>query len=453
MKDFDRSKNFKDSFILIGLCLLLFLYLLFVTDKMPYMDYWNGMSVYIPHVLNDPVNLNEIFHLPHILHWNPLYSLVDYIYIRVFKFNNQVYIFSGMAFSFIIFYIIYRYYHQNFRPENKKLLITGLLIYMLMVFNLNQWEILTMSCILPFMFRIMIYILCFMGLDRLLKKDASAGKYICCILFGISNMIIIFLISQAYYPGFASAIIGACLLELILIHDKKNIFPCIFIILCNALGTAGCYLTTDMSTTPIAVSSEGGGIIEYIKGFLIMLGGTITPTFVLVRTHIISYIIGTAIFILVVYALILYFSKKQNHIAYFPVMCLIYAFVSIVIIIMGRLKGYGLESLGTSRYVVDTTLGLLGLVHIFMTSYQAEDFKNKRYAMIILALGAMVFLSSCFELAISPFRRQYYHSLVEMAENPSNYSDEDLSSFQADPQEVRKGIETLKEYKLCIWSD
>ena len=73
--------------------------------------------------------------------------------------------------------------------------------------------------------------------------------------------------------------------------------------------------------------------------------------------------------------------------------------------------------------------------------------------MIILALGAMVFLSSCFELAISPFRRQYYHSLVEMAENPSNYSDEDLSSFQADPQEVRKGIETLKEYKLCIWSD
>jgi hypothetical protein len=337
------------------------------------MDYWGGCSAYIEHIINDPVDFKAIFALPHGIHWNPFYSLCDYVFVRIFKCNNQAYIFAGMLCSFITFFLLIMHFNSSFKSENKKHLIIGAVFYLLPLFNLNQWEILTISCNFQFMFRIMIYIASFILLDKLFKVKSSQKELIYSVLFGLINAVSIFCISQAYYPGFAAALITSCMLELIIKRKKQDIIPCIFIILCNIAASVGCYMTTLKETAQVSLTSSNSGVIDIAKGFVLMLGATVTPTFVLSKTIIINLVVGFFILFLAVVSIIIFFKNKQYESSLFPIMCLVYAFVSIIIIIIGRMNFYGIETLGTSRYVVDTTIGLLGLTHIFLT----EHFTNK----------------------------------------------------------------------------
>ncbi len=457
----DSSSNSKKYLIIIwaAFCMILFAYLAFTTDVIPFMDYWGGCAAYIEHILNDPVDFKTIFTLPHGIHWNPFYSLCDYVFVRVFKCNNQAYIFTGMIFSFITFFLLIMHFNASFKSDNKKHLILGAVFYLLPVFNLNQWEILTISCNFQFMFRIMIYIASFILLDKIFKIKSCRKELIYSVLFGLINAVSIFCISQAYYPGFASALIFACTLELILKRKKQDLLPCIFIILCNASASVGCYMTTLKETAQVSLTSNSS-VIDMAKGFILMLGATVTPTFVLSKTVIINLLVGLFILFLAVASTIIFFKNRHFDTSLFSIMCLVYAFVSIIIIIIGRMNFYGIETLGTSRYVVDTTIGLLGLTHIFLTEHfrdKADAETNKKKGLIntllILSISGMILLSSCFELLISPLRKEYYHSLVIIAEDIDSYSDTELAIFNANPQDVRDGINIMKEYHLNLWSD
>lgn len=68
----------------------------------------------------------------------------------------------------------------------------------------------------------------------------------------------------------------------------------------------------------------------------------------------------------------------------------------------------------------------------------------------ILCLGT--FYADITELKISKYRKIYYDNLIEMMLNLDDYTDDELTPFQAQmPEQVRNGVMLMKKYRLGIF--
>ena len=91
-----KQKEVLDKAIIffIGAIMASFLlyYVSISTDCLPLMDYWKGCSAHLEQIVDGGFSWSYIFPIPHKLHWNPFYSICDYIFVRVFKCDNRAYI-------------------------------------------------------------------------------------------------------------------------------------------------------------------------------------------------------------------------------------------------------------------------------------------------------------------------------------------------------------------------
>jgi len=461
MKD---NKNFKNILIYIlpymfafGVCFfVIFKYLNISIGQLPLMDYWLNRDVRIERTLND-FKWEYIIYAPHGIHWNPLSVLADYVFINIFKCDNRAYVYAGFIMTCLTMLLVIKTYKRNYSTDNGIWNFVGLFTFLLTIINLNQWEILTIFCNFAFMTRIFIYLLLFDYLDTKIRNGNIKWSHVAII--SISSIFVINFISQAYYPGFVVAMICVMMVEIIFVTREK-IKEYGVISLSLILGTVICILCTVRESVTIA--SDGGvGLMDtiktYVKGIILMLGSTIIHVtdqgYEMKR----CYVAGTIILILSIIAVVLFFVKKIYCKTSFPLACMIYAFVSIVVIIMGRVNVYGLGSVTSSRYVVETTIGLLGLVQIYWLLL-SEYIENNKYnvllpIIVITSIAISIIHNNYVEYQIGPARKQYNNTMVNLALDIDNVSDEQLAIFQAPAQEVRDGIATMKKYKLGLWRD
>lgn len=435
------------SIALIILIIGLYSYIHRSIGHMPLMDYWLNGAERLRHILYDPIDLKMFISFPHAIHWNPFYELYDYIFVRVFRADNCSYIYAGMIIVGITTILVMKFYNRYFKCGKLGFDFVGIIVVILPLYNLNQWEIITLSCYVAFALRVFVYLLLWIWADNIIKNKVGNIQL---ISFVIISFMSIMYVSQAYYPGFVCAICGNVIFRIVL---EKNINKTYIVLLTSQILSAIiCYLTTvHVQIGANGSYITGNVILDYLEGILLMLAATVIP--VTMQGSIgTCFVVGMIIFVLAIVSVVLFFKNKIYKETYLPLMLLIYAFSSIIIIVLGRMYTYGFQSLGSSRYVVETTLGLMGMIEIYWYSIcHSRMIQKIECSFIVLVIVAGIIFANKTEWGIGPARAMYNLRMQEVAENIDSYSDDELAIFQSNSQDVRETIQFMKENHLCIW--
>ena len=140
-----------------------------------------------------------------------------------------------------------------------------------------------------------------------------------------------------------------------------------------------------------------------------------------------------------------------------PAVCLLYALAISVMICWGRIGKFGPESMTASRYVVESSVGLIGIV--WMTYALFGDTVKNWFAVCRTVVAPLVCLLMMLyvikaENVIAPYRKIYYENLADMMQNIEDYADDELGAFQANsPDDIRYCIDFFKENKLSIFKN
>lgn len=434
-------------------------YLYISIGPIPLMDYWVGSGEALENIMTNQIQLNMFIKIPHALHWNPIGGFVNIFFVHFFGCDNRAYVYAGMLASFATIILLMYVYRKYLSSEKTLLNIVGIMVCVMPIINLNQWEILTLFANYVFMFRIFMYLLLIYFLDRFLHNYENSKKYLCkVVFFSIVNFFVILFMSQAYFVGLVIAEGSVIVIDYFIYKKKEKIRMYFMVLMSAGIASVIYYITLEKSS--IQVIGENINLFhrvaDYIQGLLIMLGSTVVPQTIALNNMSVSCEIGIIIFELSIMSVWLFFKSEMCKKTYFPIACLLYAFSSIIVIMVGRIYSYGLETLTSSRYVVETTIGLLGLLQIYWYCFCKMSMKLKYRLGIILVLLSIVLLicwANKMEMQAGPYRKAYNQSMAEIALDIENASDEQLSIFQSKPEYVREGIAAMKKYKLLLWKE
>lgn len=291
--------------------------------------------------------------------------------------------------------------------------------------------------------------------DKLLQTNRDSS--ISCIFLGVMITIIMVFAGQAYLFGVYFSTIAIASFDAII--KKKYYKKHIIIVALQTLGIIFYCLTLDKNNLLSGSMPVNLSFVEkigrFVCGIPIMLSSPIIHISFSEKTLLANYLIGILIFLLSIIYLIVFVKNKFYIKSYFPVLCVLYAFSNVAVIIVGRGFSFGLLSLASSRYVVETTLGYLGLIIISMMIISEEKKAIFKVISGLFIVGFILLFIICNrkEFSIGPYRKAYGESMKNIAVYLNDSSDEQLNIFQAPPKDVREGIETMKKYQLSIWSD
>ena len=167
-------------------------------------------------------------------------------------------------------------------------------------------------------------------------------------------------------------------------------------------------------------------------------------------------LIGAATLIYSIYILIRYMKKDNLKNNLFPVICVLYALVLSVAISFGRLGKFDASYLSASRYTVESSIGLLGIVWMSYRVCAESAVKSAKvgHGLCVCIALVMLFFAAKVEKNMAPHRKIYNDSLAEMMTHLEDYSDDELAVFQANsPEYVRYSVEFFKENNLSIFSE
>lgn len=318
------------------------------------------------------------------------------------------------------------------------------------LFNLNQWEILSLQFSFAFMLRILGYVVAMMCLNNLFQEEETSKiKY---VLLGLFYGVLVDLMSQLYWPALLIIVVITWVVDLLRKRHIK-IFEflafwlpvlCSIYIYCWNLETNA----TNGSFEVFWNLIESG---DFFIGVLYMLVGSLVPQSKIEQmSQQTIMILGVFLLCVILFAVVAYFYFKLWDRTYLPMMLCAYGLISIPIIIYGRAGSWGLFYLTASRYSVETTLIWSGVLFTF--AYLIFDKKVKICGVATVILLLFITYADFTEFSMAPYRGAYKDELLVMLNDLDSYKDEDLAAFQAnDAQMVRDGAELMKKYSLNIF--
>lgn len=464
----------KENIIFVSMLSLLFafqlIYISNATINVPVMDYWRYINNYVDKCFMGGVQFNELYE-SYAGHKSLLTTLLFILNVIFFKLNVRVSTFLAAFIMVITAIIIYKLFLLNVKNIylniNNKIFndivkqILGILI-IFPLFNLNQWEILVLEFSTPFVIRVLITIIIFLFTDKLIFLSTCAYK-------SLFAYIIYFTLSvNLVFAGYSFSVIGAIVaitfLNMIMKRKAANYklsFAIIFISILNIFLYLNGIAVGTVSSLRASIKQL---IYNFPQGFLILLSSSVLHEN-LVNESIDTkfyYIIGLMLLFIYVLSAIIYFRKKYFNMTYMPVMLIGYTFCNMVCMYVSRFHEFGAKGMTASRYVVDTTLGLIGVIWIFSiaimdylkNSGKKYIWKSCLYTLPVFMIVFCISLTNIKEQEISIYRCAYFRELVTKMINIDRIPDEELSQFQANSEElVRKGVDIMKKYRLGVFSD
>ena len=464
----------KENIIFVSMLSLLFafqlIYISNATINVPVMDYWRYINNYVDKCFMGGVQFNELYE-SYAGHKSLLTTLLFILNVIFFKLNVRVSTFLAVFIMVITAIIIYKLFLLNVKKIyiniNNKIFndiikqILGILI-IFPLFNLNQWEILVLEFSTPFVIRVLITMTIFLFTDKLIFLSTCAYK-------SLFAYIIYFTLSvNLVFAGYSFSVIGAIIaitfLNMIMKRKAANYklsFAIIFISILNIFLYLNGIAVGTMSGLRVSIKQL---IYNFPQGFLILLSSSVLHENLVneyneTKTY---YIIGSVLLFIYIFSIIIYLKKKYFNITYMPIMLICYTFCNMGCIYIGRFREFGLKGMTSSRYVVDTTLGLIGVIWIFaiaVMDYSKDSEKRNissaclyTFPVIIIAIG--ISLTNLKEQEISIYRCSYFRDLITKMINIDTLPDEELKQFQANSTEmVRKGVDIMKKYRLGVFNN
>lgn len=455
------KKYWKKNHIFITLLslftIIICIYLSEATANVPVMDYWRYISRLTNKIYTSGLSFSDVYNNNGV-HHSPIQLILFGLNVKVFHLNTLVEIYLGAIVFCITLIPIYNWYCKHININNK-MYWPFLICLMISFFSLSQWEILTLEFSLGFAIRQVIYVFCFLYTEKILRNKEVYGKYVIDFAF---VLIVVICSNSAYFVAFGAA------LSLVIIFDflsnrmenRRKYLPQYII-----LG-GGMFLGLILYYSLGNVESKGATIFripnlkEIIKGILYIFGSSAVgdnsnQKFVL--------ILGGMAIVLTVMCVTLYIKKHIYQETYFPIVLLAYGLFQIISIMIGRIGAYSAEYLISSRYSYDTKWILVAdicIIAIWTTKIDKNVMIVTQDRLKILTIITCLFfilmgilVNNRTEISIAPYRKQYFNNMIEKMIKIETLSDDDLADFQADPSDVREGINLMKEYKLGIFSN
>lgn len=434
------------------------IYLTKSTLNVPIMDYWKYINYFETDIFGNKINMLHLWKNDGI-HRSPLQFIFFILNVKLFSWNTQIEIYLGAIVMAIYTILIYRFMVMEL--ENKDVTFKSNILLILLpiaIFNINQYEMITLEFALSFGCRMLLFILSFYFTSKLLNaKDKKINSY---MLLALLYIITICMVGGGYFPAFVVSIFFTIIAKFLIINkDGKKIYLKKYSVLVAGLvlGTILYMLGLDFG------SSDVGGfakinlktIVELIKGFFIVLGTSIVGEQQSLK---VCYIIGVILFVLYLIIIFKYIYRKLYDISCFPIILFLYVFGVIGLIELGRLGQFDLSYLRTSRYVCESGMGMVAAIYslYIMYCYDISNLENRKKVnkRSIVALSLLLFFgvfytkSYLLEYRTAPFRKEYDEELVKKINNIEKYKDDELNAFQADASFVRNGVEIMKKHKL-----
>lgn len=477
-KKLDIKLFFKENIIIITSILIMLIiqifYLYNATKNVPIMDSWRAINEIADKVFSNNLKFEDLWKSSS-AHRNPLFYLLLAINMKYFSLNTQVDIFLGAIVLVINCIILYNIYNKKILKGLQINIKVGQLLFVIIiatVFNFNQWEILTQPFSFIFTLRIMTYLLIFNAIDYYLLMEQKNA--LLAFVISIAIFAAICILSQGYFVSMVVTVFLIILFNFIISYKKDGTQFIKYYLVVFLFSIFGSYLYLNGLISSVASSNSFGIFIgslfngDFINGVIIMLGRSVLPFELVTKLGGINvyYAVGMIILVSYLFAVFIYFKSNMHKKTYVPLMLISYSCLSIAVIIYGRMNSFNLEYLAASRYVCETTFGLIGMLFIFVNYFilirsnnKIESKKSQNTYIVInnIIVGVIILLlsiSAFTEIRTAPYRKIYEQNLIDMLLNLENKTDDELVVFQAGkPDYVRHGALLMKKYHLGVFSE
>lgn len=454
------------SALLIVLAVQYWCYVDVAKTTIPFMDFWHWIALYGEKVQDGTIRFWDFFNSDLGEHIQPIGMAINFISLKWAGFDVVPSIEIGTMLRIVMALALVTYFDISFKkihPVNDVVkLITEVALF-LCVINYNQWEMTTEPFNLSNVYRVANYYLSFIWADHWLanmEKCSNKKNLLCGIIFGCFCSFLTLFVGAAYFVGHLMAIGLACLWILIQRkHNWKSYFGPMFIWgVISFIGAVGyVYLLLQRKTQiESATLSMVVFAINLIQGICLFWGSVLVATpFINDYGSQFVAILGVVVLIGTIIIFVCYLKLHRDGTGMFPAICFLYAFCISIAITMGRNEKFGINTMCSSRYVVESSIGLFGVIWM---AYSLWSGKSKKKKENILAAGAITFfclmllLSAKIQISFSPYMKESFENLEKIMRNIDDYTDEELGGFQANnPSDVRYCVKFLKENSLSIF--
>ena len=448
-------KNIFFVIVLLSVFIFFLIYLSRATNNTPYMDYWLYIDKLVDKMFSSGITFDDLYNSNGI-HRSPLQLLIFLTNVKLFKYDVLLEIFLGAILLIPICSILYKEYKNDFKNLNNKFLYYfGIVIFIILLFSLNQWEIIASEFLLSYEIRVLNYLISFILLNKILHNKSKYGKY--SIELGFFYIFVITCISGMYFAAFVVSIIFSLLLDLIVDKDRKSNYKVYLIILISLIiGTVlYCYGINFNGNSTVSLSINIQWILGLFEAVFILLGASLLGYSTSIQT---ITIIGAILFTIQIVCMIIFIIFKQFKNNYLPILLMIYAFCICGELYVGRANNFDLAYLASSRYICETLWFLIADLWIILNlnSYKFKYLNVKTIikffsVCFLVSIFTVNFYSNKNEWNTAIYRKEYLENLNNYILDIENVSDEDFKNFTVDKEVIKRDVEIMKKYKLGIF--
>ncbi|MBE6567228.1 MAG: hypothetical protein E7657_01070 [Ruminococcaceae bacterium] len=432
----------------------------------PIMDYWKWIAVYGQKVLDGTVTFADWFQSDAGQHIQPLCMMINFGVLKLFHFDVLPLVVGGMIFRVLMAGGFMALFVLHFRKEEKSPVMLGLCAVVIgfSVLNLNQWEMITQPFSLTSICRVALFYLSFYLTDKFVSKieeRSAKGNVVYAACLGVYCGLLTVFVSAAYFVGHLVAI-GLAILWCAWCRResfRKFVLPAI---VWGTLSLAGAIVYYAIVSGRAGYATAEPTFFE----LLILLAEGVCCFWGSVFVHQnISNALGTAAAVMIgllllqyiIIVTVCYMRKNKDGKNTFPLICVLYALIISVVISFGRATVFGADTMTSSRYVVESTIGLFGTAwmtyDVFLKNRASVLFRCGAYAFAILSLVLLMHAAKT-ESDTAIYRKIYNEDIRDKMLIIDTLADEDLASFQANsPDDIRYCVEFFKENGLSIFRE
>lgn len=447
----------------IALCSQL-IYLSQAASNAPLMDYWKYLNRFVEKMFSSGLSWSDFWE-SYGIHRSPIQFIYFVLNVRLFHYDAQIEIYLGAVLMAVGVCVLYHFLKRDLECTSFKLLAFSGIAITIIVYNLNQWELIAEQFALSFATRLLLFLLGFLLTNRYLYNIERAKKYTGEL--GALYVITITLGSGGYFPAYFFAIlVGIVFFALTDYHKNGRKYWHYYAILILFLAVGAFIYLYGINYTSASSEIDIKNFLYYlIAGSIVMLGVSLMGSS---TTLPVTFAIGLLITVFALAMLILWIRYKGHKKSSVPIFLYAYTTGCLGLICLGRSGMYGFEYCFYSRYTCESNLIFLGIVWIVAMLLSKTDERqkadstqkskrkgtNKPRYIALIGIGLIlcgVLRADFLEWKQAPNRKNYFDGLIQNMLNVDSLKAEDFSIFQAKEEDVRGGIELMEKYNLGIF--
>lgn len=353
----------------------------------------------------------------------------------------------------------------------KNLKIGYIILVMMVVFSLSQWEMLTNGTGWVHFFTFFLFALHFYILDSYIQKE-SGFKLVLNILLPVFTIITA---AGSYSLAYGATLICAYIFYAFLRKKKRGALMCIPVVMTLAL-----FMYSYMNAESVNAGATSESIVTVFgrDPLYFLYFGLNTFASDVVSVELVKYfdinvigtgILGAVVILFYLYALYMNFRYKIYEDTIFPLLLLVSGLFSHAMVILTRWIFLDPMYAMSSRYSLQFGAGLIGVILTFAyIKRKVKGAGRKKPAPIKIPLisniAVLVFVILVFagnvltagnEIRMAKYRMESFETKVKVAKNFEYESDETLKKVLQyhSPKKTRDALRLIKSKKLNIFSE